>query len=95
MDHQYLIELPNISQVLASKLKQAGINNTQELYSVGAKEAFFRIRQFDEGACINMLYALEGAVQGIRWHKLDGLSKFEMKEFYDFLTIQGPLKESK
>ena len=86
MDYKELIELPNISEVLASKLAMAGIKDSEELYSVGAKEAFFRIRVVDPTACINMLYALEGAVQGIRWHKLDNLSKFEMKAFYDTLN---------
>ncbi|WP_372481128.1 TfoX/Sxy family DNA transformation protein [Clostridium tagluense] len=29
------------------------------------------------------LYALEGAVQGIRWHNLSGEIKDELKEFYN------------
>ena len=28
-----------------------------------------------------MLYALEGAIQGIRWHCLDKVRKQELKEF--------------
>ncbi len=32
--------------------------------------AFRRIRIIDGSACLNRLYALEGDIQGIRWHHL-------------------------
>jgi DNA transformation protein and related proteins len=32
-----------------------------------------------------MLFALEGAIQGIRWHNLDKNRKTELTEFYNRL----------
>lgn len=36
----------------------------------------------NSGVCINMLYALEGAIQGIRWHQLSAKRKRELLDFY-------------
>jgi DNA transformation protein len=36
----------------------------------------------DNEVCISMLYALEGAIQGIRWHDLDREIREELKKFY-------------
>jgi hypothetical protein len=42
-----------------------------------------------------MLFALEGAIQGIRWHILDDRKKNELKEFYDCLKKRKPDTENK
>ena len=76
-----LTKQPNIGKVLAEKLVQAGINNINELKAVGSENAFLRIRAFDEGACLSMLFALEGAVEGIRWHDLSASKKLELRHF--------------
>ncbi|MDF2874862.1 MAG: hypothetical protein K0R22_1545 [Sporomusa sp.] len=77
-----LSELPNIGIVLAERLKTAGISDSVALRALGSKAAFMRIRANDQGACLSMLYALEGAVQGVRWHRLDNAVKAELKEYY-------------
>lgn len=78
-----LTEAPNIGTTLALKLKSAGINNIQELKEIGSENAILKIATIENnGACLNMLYALEGAVQGIRWHNLNNERKLELKEFY-------------
>lgn len=74
--------LPNIGKNLAEKLKEAGIDSVQKLKSIGSENAFARIKVIDSGACINMLLALEGAIQGIRWHNLDANRKNELQDFY-------------
>ena len=45
-----------------------------------------KIKTIDNDACINMLFALEGAIQGIRWHGLDKKRKAELTEFFNRLT---------
>lgn len=78
-----LEKLPNISKVIASNLEKAGIKTVEQLRIIGSKEAYLRIRLYaDKEACINMLYALEGAMQGIRWHGLEPAKKEELKQFY-------------
>ncbi|MCJ7702467.1 MAG: TfoX/Sxy family protein [Anaerolineales bacterium] len=65
-----LTRLPNIGPVLAAKLKQIGVHSFDQLVEIGCVEALLRIGERDESACYNMLYALEGAVRGIRWHAI-------------------------
>lgn len=77
-----LTTLPNIGQQLAKDLTLVGIESTEELEVVGAEDAFIRLRTTDPGACINKLFAIEGAIRGIRWHSLDSLRKLELKDFY-------------
>ena len=81
-----LTDLPNIGITLAEKLNLIGIKNKQELKELGSEKAIIKIATIENsGACINMLYALEGAIQGIRWHKLDKERKQVLKEFYRML----------
>ena len=63
-----LTDLPNIGDVLADRLNAAGIFTYEELKSKGSVEAVLKIKEENLDACINMLYALEGAIQGKRWH---------------------------
>ncbi len=82
-----LTDLPNIGKTLANKLEMIGIRNEQELKQIGSENAIIKISTIDNsGACINMLYALEGAIQGIRWHGLANDRKQELKEFYSILN---------
>lgn len=78
-----LSKLINISNVIETKLNQIGINNKAELTKIGSKEAFTRILTTDSTACINMLYAIEGAIEGVRWHCLSDDVKSQLKSFYN------------
>jgi DNA transformation protein len=82
-----LSDMPNIGTVLEKKLESVGILDSEELRKHGSKEVFVRIRNIDHSACINMLCALEGAVQGIRWHGLREECKKDLKDFFQFLQI--------
>lgn len=77
-----LSDMPNIGEEIERQLKEVGIETCEELIRLGSKEAFKRIRKIDSSACINKLYALEGAIQGIRWHNLSHELKAELKDFY-------------
>jgi DNA transformation protein len=80
-----LSKLPNISKVIEEKLNESGVETVARLQELGSKEAFVRIRLRDNTACVNMLCALEGAIQGIRWHQLADDKKQELKAFYKTL----------
>ena len=77
-----LTTLPNIAAKLEAQLADAGITTIDELRRVGSREAWLRILARDLSACIMRLSALEGAIQGVRWHYLDDDTKRELKEFY-------------
>ncbi len=88
-----LSSLPNIGKTLEDKLIVAGIHTPEELKKAGSENALLRIRSFDDTACLNMLFALEGAIQGIRWHQLDKGRKDELRQFMKINHIPlTPLK---
>ena len=75
--------LPNIGKSVEQQLNEVGIKTIKQLIEIGSKQAWLRIKGIDSSACINRLYALEGAIQGIRWHSLSQEVKSELKEFYN------------
>ena len=77
-----LSKLANIGKVLEGQLNEIGINTFEELKETGSKNAWLKIRHIDPSACYNRLCALEGAIQGIRWHNLSEKDKNELKNFY-------------
>lgn len=80
-----LSKLPNIGKHVEEQLNLIGIYSLEDLKQIGSKEAWLKIREIDKSACINRLYALEGAIEGIRWHNLSEEKKLMLKEFYEFV----------
>ncbi|MBO6122595.1 MAG: TfoX/Sxy family protein [Methanobrevibacter sp.] len=78
-----LSKLPNIGKVVEEQLNEVGINTVDELIDIGSKEAWLKIKEVDDSACINRLMALEGAIQNIRWHDLSEDDKNNLKNFYN------------
>jgi DNA transformation protein len=66
-----LAALRNLGPVSAGWLEAAGIRSAAELRRLGAVEAFRRVA-FHRGGDVsaNLLYALEGALRGVRWDRL-------------------------
>ena len=77
-----LSKLPNIGKTVEEQLVQVGINSVDELKKIGAKEAWLKIQEIDESACIHRLMALEGAIRGIKKTMLPDEVKADLKEFY-------------
>lgn len=75
--------LPNIGKTVEQQLNEVGIETVKQLIEIGSKQAWLRIKGIDDSACINRLYGLEGAIQGIRWHDLSEEVKGGLKEFYN------------
>ncbi len=81
-----LLDLPNVGKVLDERLNQIGICSYDELVAMGSKQAFLKIRERDAGACLHMLYGLEGAIEGIKDSLLSKEVKEELKVFYHALV---------
>lgn len=77
-----LTTLPNIAAKLESQLADVGITTIAQLKEIGSREAWLRILARDPSACIMRLSALEGSIQGVRWHYLDDDTKKSLKTFY-------------
>ena len=78
-----LSKLPNIGEAVEEQLNEVGISTYEELKKVGAKEVWLRIKEIDDSACIHRLYALEGAIEGIKKNQLPEETKSELKDFYN------------
>ena len=78
-----LSKLPNIGKVLEKQLNDVGINTIDDLINLGSKEAWLKIKEIDDSACLNRLMALEGAIQNIRWHNLSEEDKDNLRNFYN------------
>jgi len=78
-----LSKLPNIGEAIERQLNQAGITTYEQLKETGSRQAWLKIKMADPSACVNRLYSLEGAIQGVRKNKLSAAVKTELKEFYN------------
>jgi DNA transformation protein len=81
-----LSKLPNVGKVLEGNLLAVGIETPEQLREIGVEETFLRIRlQRDPGACLHMLYGIQGAIEGIPDKFLPSQKKEELKKFYNNL----------
>ncbi|MFH1121542.1 MAG: TfoX/Sxy family DNA transformation protein [Bacteroidota bacterium] len=80
-----LHELPNIGKELSERIESAGFTSAESLKSAGSQKVFLALNALDPAICINTLYALEGAVRGIRWHKLTTAEKSSLLRFYNLV----------
>lgn len=80
-----LRDLPNIGIELEKLLLAVGLDTPEKLREAGTQEAFFRVKTLDPTACHSKLYAIDGAIKDIRWHKLSVEEKQELNEYYKSL----------
>jgi DNA transformation protein len=72
--------LPNIGPELATQLNKAGITNAEELVRLGAMTAWRRLVRAGLRGEVNSLLALEGAIEGVRWHEIPLERRQELKQ---------------
>ena len=78
-----LTDLPNIGPKLAENLQKIGVTTLKQFQTLGAEEAFLRIRaQVDPTACLHQLEALAGAEAGIKKSLLPPERKAELKRWF-------------
>jgi DNA transformation protein len=83
-----LSDLPNVGKVLEENLNKINIETPEQLRSLGAEEVFIRIRmEVDAGACLHMLYGIEGAIEGVPDKLLSVETKERLRLFYKTLTL--------
>lgn len=78
-------DLPNIGSFLAKELKGVGIVSYEKLKQTGSAKALFMIKGKSGAGCMNMLYALEGAIKKTRWHNLTIEERENVKQ--QFLSL--------
>jgi DNA transformation protein len=78
-----LTALPNIGETLARELRKAGIDTYDDLADIGAVEATLQVARGGRKDCYNLLFALEGAIRGIRWHSIPKQDRARLKQELD------------
>ena len=75
----------NLGPVSAGWLKAAGIRTPDDLRALGSVAAFRRVAMHRGGTGVtyNLLYALEGALRGVRWDRLPVALRDDLKRAAD------------
>lgn len=68
---QRVDSLPNVGPKLARALAEVGVRDVEDLLERGSVATWRAMREAGSFSCAMSLQALEGAVQGRRWHDLD------------------------
>lgn len=79
-----LEKLPNLGKDTVRLLHEVGIDTTEQLVTMGSKEAWLKIKAIDPSACLLRLQGLEGAIRGIKKGMLPPDVKQDLKDFYNF-----------
>ena len=86
-----LTSLPEIGRVTAEELVAVGIPDAATLRALGPREAFRRIRdRLDPGACVQLLWGLAAAVEGVPVKELDPGVKAELRLWRSAETPSPP-----
>lgn len=80
-----LTSMMNIGKEMEKKLTAVGIDSSEKLTELGAKEAFSKLKEAYPQVCLVHLYTLEGAIHNIEFNCLSEDKKRELKEFSDWL----------
>lgn len=83
-----LSKLPNIGKVLEEKLNVVGVTRSTQLIEMGSEMVFIKLKTIYPDACINMLQALDAAVQGVKKKELSLSRKEELNQFFKNLDLK-------
>ncbi len=79
-EHAGLDQLPNIGEVSAGWLRDAGVRTVEDLETIGAVEAWRRAKAaYPQEVTINLLYALQAALLGVPWTHLPAELKQKLR----------------
>lgn len=63
-------KLRNIGPKSAAWLRQVGLRTREDLAAAGTVEAFMRVKRAGFKPTLNLLYAIEGALQDCHWQEI-------------------------
>lgn len=71
-------KLRNIGPKSAAWLRQVGLHTRQDLVDAGPIDAFMRVKRAGFKPSLNLLYALEGALQDCHWQEVPDARRSEL-----------------
>ena len=64
------VGMRNVGPRTAAWLRQVGLRTREDLEAIGAAAAFAKVRRAGFKPSLNVLYSLEGALQGCHWQEV-------------------------
>ncbi|MBZ4040545.1 TfoX/Sxy family protein [Novilysobacter selenitireducens] len=71
-------KMRNIGPKSAAWLRQVGLRTREELAEAGTVEAFMRVKRAGFKPTLNLLYAIEGALQDCHWQEVPDARRQEL-----------------
>jgi len=88
-DDRDILELPNIDPAMTQWLHEVGIDSADQLRAMGAARAYRMMRAWRPWSTeLVMLWALEGAIEGVDWMDVTPERRVELRREIDG---SGPL----
>ena len=72
------LKMRNIGPKSAAWLRQVGLKTPEDLADAGPLEAFMRVKRAGFKPSLNLLYALEGALQDCHWQEVPDARRAEL-----------------
>ena len=85
-------KLRNIGPKSAAWLRQVGLRTQEDLEGVGAVEAFIRVKRAGFRPSLNLLYAMQGALDDCHWTELGEETKSALILAADSAEQANPIK---
>lgn len=77
-----LKDLPNLSLKLEVQLRRVGISTVEILKEQGAKQSWLKLQEKNKNMSISVLFALQGAIQGLHYAALPVAVKEELRHWH-------------
>ena len=84
------LKMRNIGPKSAAWLRQVGLHTPEDLAEAGPLEAFMRVKRAGFKPSLNLLYALEGALQDCHWQEVPDERRLELVEQAEAAIAQLP-----
>ena len=84
------VKLRNIGPKSAAWLRQVGLRTREDLVEAGTVGAFMKVRRAGFKPCLNLLYALEGALQDCHWQDVPDARRVELVQAAEAAIAQLP-----
>jgi len=88
-------KLRNIGPKSSAWLRQVGLRTRDDLEGVGTVDAFMRVKRAGFKPSLNLLYALEGALQDCHWQEIPEARRAELVTAAEAAIAQLPAPRNK
>ena len=86
----FIMSIPgvhNVGKVIEVLLEEIGVDSFEKLCQIGAEDTFLILLANNKNLSKSVLFALEGAIQGVRWFNLDKTRKDQLEKFFHSVKV--------